>query len=378
MIFAVPLSQAVIDVTAGGEPRPFFLTLFTRSPSERNLRDFEDKLEQSSYYEQKVRPLFQLGRYHLLRELGEKALAGNQPGWYFFTPGMRYLVEPFYRDLVEPPKDDPVAVIQDLARQLGTRGIELLVMPVPGKASVHPERLVRGVAPGPGLDANTRRVLGELRRRGVAVIDLYRVLLEARAREPKRALYMKGDTHWTGEGARIAARAVADWIEQRPWYSVLSREKRYLRKTVRISRRGDVPRMTQIPHQERLFSAETVTCHRVLFAAGEQKGEPYEEPESVAGALVLVLGDSFSRVFETDEPGAAGWISNLAFELQQPVASIVNDGGASTLVRQQLAQDLGALAGKKLVVWSFVERDLRFGLQGWQPIALWPKQPGKK
>ena len=35
-----------------------------------------------------------------------------------------------------------------------------------------------------------------------------------------------------------------------------------------------------------------------------------------------------------DEPGAAGFIAHLARELGQPLTSIVNDGGASTLVRQ--------------------------------------------
>ena len=49
---------------------------------------------------------------------------------------------------------------------------------------------------------------------------------------------------------------------------------------------------------------------------------------------VLILGDSFLRIYEQDEPGAAGFIAHLARELGQPLTSIVNDGGGSTLVRQ--------------------------------------------
>jgi hypothetical protein len=53
-------------------------------------------------------------------------------------------------------------------------------------------------------------------------------------------------------------------------------------------------------------------------------------------AGILVLGDSFLRIFQQDEPGAAGFVAHLARQLQQPVTALINDGGASTLVRQQL------------------------------------------
>ena len=98
-------------------------------------------------------------------------------------------------------------------------------------------------------------------------------------------------------------------------------------------------------------------------------GQAYQDdPQSP----ILLLGDSFSKVFQTDAPYSAGLIANLAYELQMPLASIVNDGGASTLVRQQLARRLDLLKNKRLVIWEFVERDIRFGLRGWQPVALTP------
>jgi hypothetical protein len=373
IIFAVPISQAVIDVKLEDEPKPFFLTLFERAPSEKNLRDFENNLEEGSFYEQRVRPVFQLARYYALRDLGEKALRGRGDHWYFYTPGVRYLTQPFYTELTKPPDDDPVATIADFQRQLAAKGIKLLVMPVPGKATVHPDRLLSGVRPRPEIAAHTRRVMDELRQQGVEVVDLLEVFLQIRARQPERVLYMRGDTHWTGEGARLAAETVAARIRQMGWYQGLPGQARYTRRKVTVSRRGDVPKMTRIPRQQQLFPPEKVTCYQVLQAAG---GETYEEPDEPGEAPILVLGDSFSRVFETDEPEAAGWIANLAFALQTPVGSIVNDGGASTLVRQQLARDLGQLEGKKVVVWAFVERDVRFGMQGWQKIALWPD--GKK
>ena len=48
----------------------------------------------------------------------------------------------------------------------------------------------------------------------------------------------------------------------------------------------------------------------------------------------------------------------------------MNDGGASTLVRQELARRPQLLAGKTLVIWEFVERDIGYGTEGWQVLPL--------
>ena len=122
--------------------------------------------------------------------------------------------------------------------------------------------------------------------------------------------------------------------------------------------------MTKIPDRERFFADEEVVVWRVEDV---QTGEAYADD---AESPILLLGDSFSRVFQTDAPESAGLIANLAYELGAPIASIVNDGGASTLVREQLARHPAILDGKRVVVWEFVERDVRFGMKGWQRVAL--------
>ena len=85
---------------------------------------------------------------------------------------------------------------------------------------------------------------------------------------------------------------------------------------------------------------------------------------------ILILGDSFSRIYQTDSPVNAGWIAHFAKNMNRPVASIVSDGGASTLVREKLARKASVLKGKKLLIWEFVERDLRFGAEGWKDVAF--------
>jgi hypothetical protein len=109
-----------------------------------------------------------------------------------------------------------------------------------------------------------------------------------------------------------------------------------------------------------------VTCIQVL---NRQNDAPFRDDP---GADVLVLGDSFLRVFEQDEPGSAGFVSHLAKELGRPVATLIADGGASTLVRQELFRRPTLLERKQVVIWEFVERDIRLGTEGWSIVPLPP------
>jgi hypothetical protein len=67
--------------------------------------------------------------------------------------------------------------------------------------------------------------------------------------------------------------------------------------------------------------------------------------------------------------------AHLARELGQPVASLVIEGGSATLVRQELHRRPKLLSGKKVVIWEFVERDIRFAAEGWQVVPLAATEP---
>ena len=52
--------------------------------------------------------------------------------------------------------------------------------------------------------------------------------------------------------------------------------------------------------------------------------------------------------------------------------ALVNDGGGSTLVRQELRGRPAFLKHKQVVLWEFVERDIGLGLEGWKLVPLPP------
>lgn len=353
IIAGVPLSRAVIEITRGEYPT--VAGLFQHLPTKANLRQFEKHLESTAWVVNQTRPWMQLLRYAVLHETGRDTLLGRD-GWLFFRPGVRYLVEP-----LTPPKEggDPLTAILAFKEELDARQIALLVVPVPGKASIYPEHLTcRAKDYDAPVNPHTRAFIARLRECGVEALDLSEVFRQSGRGE----LYLAQDSHWSPEGMKLAAETVASYVCERGW--VAHGAVPYSERPAPIERLGDLLLMMQAPPIERLFQPEDVDCQQVVRT---DSGELYEDDPV---SKVLVLGDSFLRIYQIDEPGAAGFSAHLARNLGMPVSSIISDGGASTLVRQELARNPELLENTGVVIWEFVERDLRFGTEGWQTVKL--------
>jgi hypothetical protein len=341
------------------------LEVFHQKPTTANLRYYERGLEDASVVARVLRPLFQFVQFDWLRDGGEKALIGLH-GWLFYKPGYRAMLA----RTDSPITNDPIAAIVAWRDNLAARGIHLLVVPAPNKESLYPEYVTRRVVPGQTVMApTTRDVLTRLKAANVNCVDLFALFAEARSRvaEPTaEPLYLEQDSHWSPAGIKLAAGAVAHQLLELNWIKRGGVE--YRERPTTLERQGDILRMLQNPRLERRLPLERVQCAQVVRFGTDQLYQDYPQAE------ILILGDSFLRIFAQDDPGAAGFIAHLAKELSQPVASLVNNGGASTLVRQELFRRPRLLAGKKVVIWEFVERDLRLGTEGWQTVPLPPQE----
>jgi hypothetical protein len=361
IIFGLPLSQAGFEIYRGRLPQ--FLEVFTQAPTRSSLRAFEKDLENASVYATALRPWIQSVVFLTLRDPGGKALLGRD-GWLFYTPDLQYLLEPNSQSVKGP--EDPVSVIVRFRAQLDRRGIHLLVLPMPGKPSVYPDKLTSRMAwQDRDFVSPTQKLISRLRTAGVEAVDLFETFLLLRRQgllDAAEPYYLAQDTHWSGTAVRIAAQVVTRRLLELGWVQTGSTD--YEVKPVDLRRQGDIIRMVDVPSLEWSFPAEKVHCFQVF-----EKGSGKLYKDDVRSA-VLLLGDSFFRIYETDEPDSAGFIAHLARELRAPLSSVVNDGGASTLVRQQLSRRPSLLRGKKLVIWEFVERDIRFGTDGWKYVAL--------
>jgi SGNH hydrolase-like domain, acetyltransferase AlgX len=369
VIMAPGLIQTVSELRDGGQPRS--LEIFVQPPTAQNRHAYQQSLEQTSLVVKELRPWMEYLEWRFLADAGEKAVVGRY-GWIFYRPSVRYVIE---RQKCGPERDsgDPLSAIRSFRDQLKERQIRLMVVLAPNKECVYPEMLSKRAENARVIvGEQTHRLLNQMDHWGIEHVDLFEVFRRAKQEELRshpRRLYLAQDTHWSPEGARMAAEAVARRVLDGG--SVKRGGHRYVVHSVTVRRRGDLVEMLKVQQIERALEPESLACLQVVEA---DTRTPYRDaPESE----VLVMGDSFLRIYEQDEPGAAGFIAHLARELGQPLTSIVNDGGASTLVRQELARRPTLLLNKILVIWEFAERDIRYGTEGWQivPLALSKTNP---
>lgn len=362
IVGSVPLFQTAVELRRG-EPVGA-LEVFRQRPTSVNLRAYEDSLEEVSVVARALRPWFQYSQFAWFGDGAEKALVGRD-GWLFYKPG--------FDDMLARGKTsagaDAAAAIVAFRDALAAREIRLLVVVAPNKESVYPDRLTRRVSGRAGVVAPpTRDLLARLTAAGVEHVDLFALFASARAQPgdvESVPLYLAQDSHWSPAGVELTAAAVARRLVENGWIS--PGQATYRTRPAPVERLGDVLRMLRSPTIESAAVPERVPCVQVIEG---DDGRPYKD---ASDAEVLVLGDSFLRIYQRDEPGAAGFVAHLARGLRQPLTSLVADGGASTLVRQELFRRPALLTGKRVVVWEFVERDIRLGTEGWQHVPLPPE-----
>ena len=327
----------------------------------RYLRAFENKVEDENALVLAFRPKYQLAVWNVFNDPGEKVVLGAGKGrWLFYRQDVEFLVQPSPLDVRSAKLDNPIQAILKFRDQLKTKGVELLVVITPGKPSIYPERLT-GID-GLKLAGHGKAILDSLTKLGLNTVDLYTPLLSAKADDAKLgALYLDDDTHWTPRGAELAAGEIAKKVNamvDAGQVNIGEPSMDYVVSDSLADRMGDIGEMSGL-NKFNVFKAQQVTGHVV---------SPFKD--DFRKSKILILGDSFSRIYQTDSPVNAGWIAHFAKNISRPVSSIVSDGGASTLVREKLARKAGVLKGKKLLIWEFVERDLRFGAEGWKTIEF--------
>lgn len=368
-VIMVPGPLQVISELRDGDP-PRVLDIFRQPPTARNLHAYEHSLEDSSLVIKQLRPPMQYLQWRFLDDSGEKAVVGRH-GWLFYRPSVRYLTER-QASAVDGNAADPLPAIRSFRDQLAAGGIRLLIVVVPNKESVYPEMLARQAVAKVLVCERTRRLIDQLDHHGIEHVNLFNVFRRARQAEGAPGsgrLYLAQDSHWSPHGARLAAAAVARHVLEGGATSLGNLA--YVERSVTVRRRGDLVQMLQVPQIERALESELLNCSQVIQS---DTGMPYADaPHS----RILILGDSFLRIYEQDEPGSAGFIAHLARELRQRFTSVVSDGGASTTVRRELARRPMLLTNKSLVIWEFAERDIRFGTDGWQIVPLVRRPPGR-
>ncbi len=353
----------------------------------QTIGEYEKALEADSFLTQLALPPTQ----ELLVHAGagnEKVYVGRK-GWLFYRPGIDYCTGPGFLDPRQmarradsgtrwrpAPRPDPRAAIVQFHRQLASRGIRLVIVPTPGKATIHPEQFSsryegRQVSV---QNPSYRQFLDEIEAEGVVVCDVTDTLAEYRDRS-ESAVYLATDTHWRPEAMELAAAELARCLNESTVLSTRAVGGDWHRTAKDVKNLGDVAMMLKLRTNQKMFGEEVVTIRPVASAAGE----PWQPDPA---AEILLMGDSFANIYSLEMMNwghAAGLAEQLSFELNRPVDTILRNDDGAYATRELLSRDLARgddrLAGKKVVVWQFAARELAVG--DWKLLDMTLRQAGR-
>src|SRR4051812_33938677 len=229
-----------------------------------------------------------------LEQTKTAAVTGND-GWLFFGGELRLLsLGKFWGDDArkvsrahKPELADPLPAILDFQEQLKARGVELIVVPVPPKAAVYPEKIVSGSNaaandPAPML----HRFYQELSAAGVDVLDLTATFVQNHD-HPKGPVFCRTDSHWSGIGCVLAAQAIAEKVRGK--ISKPAGGKEYVAEWKEAEREGDLASL--VAQGGRKPPPEKIAVQSV-----SEKGTGATVLDD-ANSPLLLIGDSHTLIY---------------------------------------------------------------------------------
>ena len=378
-LFGVPLFQAACELARGQPVQALTIFKFREIPSKQALDEFESNMRTSSVLKRCVEPRIQALLSAALGFGNSKVVIGRS-GWLFYLPGIEYVMGPPLLDRgalksrgrklsesgEDSPNPDPRPAILRFHRDCVAAGVQLIVLPIPDKATLQPAQLTArfaaapsiAVADNPGYD----QLLAELRQAGVDIYDARPVGVAAGDER-----FLRQDTHWTPDWMEEVARGVSAHVTQTTSLPALAHPFKPTIEAQQIANTGDIAAMLKLDASQTVCPQQTVTVHRISDA---EHGTAWA-PETSAD--IVLLGDSFSNIYSAEAMGwggAAGLGAQLSRFLERPIDVIARNGSGATVTRQEFAARPNPFLGKRVVIWEFAVREL--ANQNWIPIPVDP------
>jgi alginate O-acetyltransferase complex protein AlgJ len=290
-----------------------------------------------------------------------KGLPGAD-GFLLFRNSLEYLTG---GDLGAQKKGkNPLPVIVEWKELLAKHGVDFLFVPVPTKEEIFPDKVDPAHKQLVGRVVNPwqRKLLLDLAQAGVEALDLLPAFLAERGRDAaaKEPLYQVQDTHWTSRGLELAARLLAERVKKYAWSRHLPRQV-FSVKEAPFTRFGDLHSRLPGPLRAR-YRPEALVGRQVLGPSGAL----YEDD---ATSPIIVLGDSFTGVYELTDCQSAGVSAHLARELGTPVDLVMSYGGGPNVRQKLMRRGVEDLSNRRLIIWMMTARDLYNYWEEWAPIA---------
>ena len=255
---------------------------------------------------------------------------------------------------------NPLPRLLELKKILDSLDIQFLIVPIPTKESVYPHRLISGTSDTLCVDVAGRRFIRTMLESGLDVLDVFPALLAARENDSESGrAFQKNDTHWSESGLLAAMELLAERVVSYDWYASSGAIPGSLElRDTTIVREGDL--IAQLPKAEQgLYFPETLEVKKV-YRDGKPYGGNRESP-------ILLMGDSFTGVFESVDGKSGGPGSLLAFATGLDVQVLTSWGGGPG-VRHRVLKDKKTLRSKRLVIYMLTMRDFWKSPMEWDAL----------
>ena len=283
----------------------------------------------------------------------QNAWAANEMLW--FRRNANYLLAD--KITAQDSLHNPLPRLLELKKYLDSLNVQLLVVPVPVKEEIYGERLVEGTAADLCVNPAGREFTREMLAAGLDVLDLYPALMAAKAGdEAPHYSYQRYDTHWALPGMLAALEQLAARITQYSWYAESGAQPGSLTmQEMTTLREGDL--VAHLPDAEKpKYPADTLAAMKVFRGS-----EPYKGGKN---SPILLMGDSFTGVFESVDQKSGGPGSLLAYATGLDVQVLTSWGGGPGVYPRMMKMKKD-MQSKRLVIYMMTARDF------WQSPMEW-------
>ena len=251
----------------------------------------------------------------------------------------------------------PLPRLLELKKYLDSLNVQLLVVPVPVKEEIYGDRLVEGTAADLCVNPAGREFTREMLAAGLDVLDLYPVLMAAKSGdEPPHYSYQRYDTHWSLPGMLAAMELLASRVTQYSWYAESGAQPGSLNlQETKTVREGDL--VAHLPDAEKSkYPADTLPAMKIFKGTEAYKGGK--------NSPILLMGDSFTGVFESVDQKSGGPGSLLAYATGLDVQVLTSWGGGPGVYHRMMKMKKD-MQSKRLVIYMMTARDF------WQSPMEW-------
>ena len=318
-------------------------------PLNEHFKSFEKNLE-AAFFAETPRKLTQSTLSLSPLKEGNRNVRIGKDGWLFLDEAIESLTGqgPFHDEPFPFQKDgnSPVDAIKRFADQLDNFGARLILVSIPSKVMIYPEKINHNLK-GPISHPDAQRLVSELNSLpNLDVLDLTRSLFNLKK---DKKVFLKQDTHWTPEAMEEAAKIIANHIKSMD----INIDKVNLNPKQKERRKAYGDLVEKINIWDGAFNQESVIAKPIKGNTRDRNSE------------IILLGDSFTNIYSSNE--GLGWGNNaglpehIASNVGIPIDVISINGGGATEVRKRLAQRRGSsedMKNKKVVVWAITCRDL--------------------